>query len=1116
MNPPWVALCALATGTALAVLACWMPAGVALVCWFAAQIGIEFGWAGVAHSSRDGASLPVHLRRTRAWLYAWMYAWSMALPVLLLLVPVWWLGSGGGLPAFLLTSGVAAGSVFLLRRHYAYAAAVLFVRGQRRSLWGQHAELNERMWDQGDPAAQFWSIGFWFNLALLLKVLGAMTVLSDPFRMQAPLPQLGYALLLVTLGLWVVDRLMAAARREDHGALWLDAPESGAEPSLHDLADAFLVDTAELTLDLDAELVLAARRADEHAVAHLLQRGASADAEPDAQAEDRRSALVSAATCGRLPVLRLLIAAGGDVNRISHGLNPLLAATRGSYEGRPDVVAMLLANGAQTDVQDAGGAMPLHHAAGNRDPAVAQLLLDAGAPLEAADGELCTPLGRALLAANAPVAEVLLRAGARLDPEDAAAPMVLAAACTEDDPTGVHLLLRHKAQVDQPDVQGRTALSRAAEHDHLAIAEVLVQAGARLDAADEDGRTPLMWAARAGSRQVLQRMLEWRAQADRVDSQRRTALHHAALGGDADAEIVRLLLALGCPAGARDAEGHTALDLAMAAARFELAQALDPQASLPTGLDPLPEGATTDRSQLVLNALQQGRSALALELLALGPLPPDMLVEALLRAAQTLDGALLAALRKAGLPLDRREVDQHLLCRMCALRPLPEEAIRLLVAVGAADGPDLGGRTPLQRLCGAEHPPLAGDRHVILRLSRLLLDLRTPLNHRDPEGRSALVYALWYGSVELVGTLLEAGADPGVADAGGRTLLHHLVLAAREDGELLARALILAGCDPARPANDGSTPRGMALQLPALQRPEWIDLLDWPAGRHPQRRLAPADVVAAVQVGDAAAVEQYLRLGVPLDGQDARGASAALHAAGRGDLSLLQRIHGAGADLQAVAGNGLTPLGAATLASQHTVLRWLVAQGARVDAAQTHGLTALGLAAARGDASTVELLLELGAAAQPAHVPVESAPARVALRGLLSGAVPPAVGTPILARLLEAGADPNRADHEGRGLLLLVVGAGQAVPPLGDGPALLELMHVLHGNGAELNLPDRQGRTPLHWTCRHGLIQATTLLLDLGADPDLPDDLRKLPIDLAQAKHRSELYALLGRGARPH
>src|SRR3546814_15962995 len=82
------------------------------------------------------------------------------------------------------------------------------------------------------------------------------------------------------------------------------------------------------------------------------------------------------------------------------GLSALLAATRDSWQGRPDAVSMLLANGADPSVVDGEGNTPLHHAARSSDPGVVAALLDAGATLDVLNHEGLSPLAMACAVAN--------------------------------------------------------------------------------------------------------------------------------------------------------------------------------------------------------------------------------------------------------------------------------------------------------------------------------------------------------------------------------------------------------------------------------------------------------------------------------------------------------------------------------------------------------------------------------------------------------------------------------------------------------------------------------------------------------------------------------------------
>lgn len=135
------------------------------------------------------------------------------------------------------------------------------------------------------------------------------------------------------------------------------------------------------------ELYVAARRGRVELALELLEAGADPNAAPEAEARDRRSLAVLAAVLPDLRLLRALISHGVDVNALEGGLNPLLAATRDSWHGRPEAVMTLLANGADVHIADVEGNTPLHHAARSSDPGVAALLRDAGADLNALNGD---------------------------------------------------------------------------------------------------------------------------------------------------------------------------------------------------------------------------------------------------------------------------------------------------------------------------------------------------------------------------------------------------------------------------------------------------------------------------------------------------------------------------------------------------------------------------------------------------------------------------------------------------------------------------------------------------------------------------------------------------------
>lgn len=194
-------------------------------------------------------------------------------------------------------------------------------------------------------------------------------------------------------------------------------------------------------------------------------------------------------------------------------------------------------------------------------------------------------------------------------------------------------------------------------------------------------------------------------------------------------------------------------------------------------------------------------------------------------------------------------------------------------------------------------------------------------------------------------------------------------------------------------------------------------------------------------------------------------ARALIEAARRGDETSAAKALKGGAKPDATDENGVTPLLAAAYANRVAVAKLLLDAGAGVGRKDRAGLDALLIASSDGFVELLELVRRHGADLGARDPEGSTALIRAAER----------TQDKAVAVLLLAGADRNAVNRQGRAALhaALIDGLG--------GDRLYETVRLLIEGGADPNLADANGDTPLALAQRRGLADVVHLLEANGA-----------------------------------
>jgi ankyrin repeat protein len=335
------------------------------------------------------------------------------------------------------------------------------------------------------------------------------------------------------------------------------------------------------------------------------------------------------------------------------------------------------------------------------------------------------------------------------------------------------------------------------------------------------------------------------------------------------------------------------------------------------------------------------------------------------------------------------------------------------------------------------------------------------VNQRGPDGTTAIMFAAYFGDLDLVNALIEAGADVTLQNRFGTSAITEAAIIGHTE---ILEALLAAGADPNFENPEGETP------LMAVARTGKVEaasvLIDAGADINAQENWGGQSAIMwAAARSNAEMVRLLAENGAELDArgvvrQWARkiiteprpkdlnkgGFTALLYAAREGCVACARALVEAGADPDLADPERVTPLNMALLNLHYDTAAYLIEAGADVDKWDLFGRAPIYMAA---DTNTLPVM------GNGAMVVIPSMDERTALD----------VGR----LLLEAGADPNirlkrrppyrnvPQDRGGDGILAQGATALLRAARAGD----VEFARLLLQHGALVDLPSKEGVTPL-------------------------------------------------------
>eukprot|EP00919_Chromeraceae_sp_WS-2016_P033014 GHVR01078058.1.p1 GENE.GHVR01078058.1~~GHVR01078058.1.p1 ORF type:complete len:993 (+),score=183.42 GHVR01078058.1:31-2979(+) len=402
-----------------------------------------------------------------------------------------------------------------------------------------------------------------------------------------------------------------------------------------------------------------------------------------------------------------------------------------------------------------------------------------------------------------------------------------------------------------------------------------------------------------------------------------------------------------------------------------------------------------------------------------------------------------------------------------------------------------------------------------------LVNRGTDVNATNFSNITPVLLSSHWGHVDVSFELIRLNADIKITDNAGLSGLHHVCIKCVSQSERLLQYFVNNGIDVDIKNKNGSTPLHIAS---SYGNPRCVSsLIDRHANVNAMANLFQTPISLASIEGYNDVIELLIASKSELNNAGHPLGYACMY----GRVDTVRILIENGAYVNFIDYNGYTAILYASLSNSVEIVKLLIQNNATIDYSNYEGISALHLACSEGSVGVVKVLLDHNVDVNvvsksgntPLHYAVEGSNPSVSEVDVLdivallldhnahvlttnqSGETPFEVSVrhfdEVSIQLLKHYSDLNQPDHFGRtplhqaaiggnplicqkiidmgGLLDLQDYSGSTPVSYASSTSMFDLVivEVLVKNGANLNIPDNEGATPIILTCKNGNIKMT-------------------------------------------